>query len=254
MEDNVLFPSLYEDDYIIRSLGTIVSQPDIALTELVANAWDAGATNVYISIPENNNQILYVEDDGVGMSEEEFKQHWMKLRYNRLKNQGRDVIFPDGVNNKRIAFGRNGVGRHGLFCFGNEYVVITQKDGKKLTFKIKPNVQNESFAVIERKEEISDGHGTRLEVVVTKNLPKPNKMIEILSARFLHDPQFRITVNHTTLDISDLTGGQEPIELRVEGTDIELTAYFIDTTKAGRKSIFQGIAPVFRNGVTQTGV
>lgn len=75
MEDNVLFPSLYEDDYIIRSLGTIVSQPDIALTELVANAWDAGATNVYISIPENNNQILYVEDDGVGMSEEEFKQH-----------------------------------------------------------------------------------------------------------------------------------------------------------------------------------
>ena len=242
MEDNVLFPSLYEDDYIIRSLGTIVSQPDIALTELVANAWDAGATNVYISIPENNNQILYVEDDGVGMSEEEFKQHWMKLRYNRLKNQGRDVIFPDGVNNKRIAFGRNGVGRHGLFCFGNEYVVITQKDGKKLTFKIKPNVQNEPFAVIERKEEISDGHGTRLEVVVTKNLPKPNKMIEILSARFLHDPQFRITVNHTSLDISDLTGGQEPIELRVEGTDIELTAYFIDTTKAGRKSIFQGIA------------
>lgn len=242
MEDNVLFPSLYEDDYIIRSLGTIVSQPDIALTELVANAWDAGATNVYISIPENNNQILYVEDDGVGMSEEEFKQHWMKLRYNRLKNQGRDVIFPDGVNNKRIAFGRNGVGRHGLFCFGNEYVVITQKDGKKLTFKIKPNVQNEPFAVIERKEEISDGHGTRLEVVVTKNLPKSNKMIEILSARFLHDPQFRITVNHTTLDISDLTGGQEPIELRVKGTNIKLTAYFIDTTKAGRKSIFQGIA------------
>lgn len=247
MEDNVLFPSLYEDDYIIRSLGTIVSQPDIALTELVANAWDAGATNVYISIPENNNQILYVEDDGVGMSEEEFKQHWMKLRYNRLKNQGRDVIFPDGVNNKRIAFGRNGVGRHGLFCFGNEYVVITQKDGKKLTFKIKPNVQNEPFAVIERKEEISDGHGTRLEVVVTKNLPKPNKMIEILSARFLHGPQFRITVNHTTLDISDLTGSQEPIELRVEGTDIELTAYFIDTTKAGRKSIFQGIA-FWQNG------
>ncbi len=247
MEDNVLFPSLYEDDYIIRSLGTIVTQPDIALTELVANAWDAGATNVYISIPENNNQILYVEDDGVGMSEEEFKQHWMKLRYNRLKNQGRDVIFPDGVNNKRIAFGRNGVGRHGLFCFGNEYVVITQKDGKKLTFKIKPNVQNEPFAVIERKEEISDGHGTRLEVVVTKNLPKPNKMIEILSARFLHDPQFQITVNHTSLDISDLTGGQEPIELRVEGTDIKLTAFFIDTTKAGRKSIFQGIA-FWQNG------
>ena len=37
MEDNVLFPSLYEDDYIIRSLGTIVSQPDIALTHIAAS-------------------------------------------------------------------------------------------------------------------------------------------------------------------------------------------------------------------------
>lgn len=44
MEDqNVLYPSLFEDDYITRSMGSIVTQPDIALTELVANAWDAGA-------------------------------------------------------------------------------------------------------------------------------------------------------------------------------------------------------------------
>ena len=118
MEENVLFPSLYEKDYIIRSLGAIVNQPDVALTELVANAWDAGASNVVISIPDGYNQILYIEDDGVGMSEDEFQHHWMTLRYNRLKNQGREVVFPNGIKNKRLAFGRNGVGRHGLFCFG----------------------------------------------------------------------------------------------------------------------------------------
>ena len=67
-------------------------------------------------------------------------------------------------------------------------------------------------------------------------------MIEILSARFLHDPQFRITVNHTTLNIEDLTGGASPAEIEVEDTNIHLTAYFIDTTKASRKSVFQGIA------------
>lgn len=43
---NVLYPSLFEDDYIMRSMGTIVTQPDVALTELVANAWDAGASHV----------------------------------------------------------------------------------------------------------------------------------------------------------------------------------------------------------------
>ena len=240
--DNVLFPSLYEEDYILRSLGSIVTQPDVALTELVANAWDAGASHVTLSIPEEKNQLLYIEDDGVGMSESEFQHHWMTLRYNRLKEQGRNVIFPNGKKGNRCAFGRNGVGRHGLFGFGNEYKVITIKDGKKLTFKIKPNVESQPFAVIEKKEESSTGNGTRLEVVVTKNLPTINKISEILSARFLHDPQFKITVNHRTLELEDLTGETEPAEIDIEGTNIHLTAYFIDSTKAGRKSIFQGIA------------
>ena len=95
--DNVLYPSLFEDDYISRSLGPIVNQPDVALTELVANAWDAGASHVRIFIPEEHGQVLYVEDDGVGMTEDEFQNHWMKLRYNRLKHQGKYVVFPAGV-------------------------------------------------------------------------------------------------------------------------------------------------------------
>ena len=91
-------------------------------------------------------------------------------------------------------------------------------------------------------EEPSAGNGTRLEVIVTKNLPAISKISEILSARFLHDPQFKITVNHKTLELEDLTGETKPAEIDIEGTNIHLTAYFIDSTKAGRKSIFQGIA------------
>lgn len=60
--------------------------------------------------------------------------------------------------------------------------------------------------------------------------------------KILHDPQFRITVNHRTLNLEDLTGETEPAEIDIDGTNIHLTAYFVDTTKAGRKSIFQGIA------------
>lgn len=42
--------SLFEEDYLIRTLGALVHNPEVALTELVANAWDAGATTVDISI------------------------------------------------------------------------------------------------------------------------------------------------------------------------------------------------------------
>ena len=93
--EEVLFPSLYEENYILRSLGSIVTQPDIALTELIANAWDAGASTVNIAIPENTGQTLYIEDDGTGMSEEEFQNRWMKLRYDRLRAQGRVVMERD---------------------------------------------------------------------------------------------------------------------------------------------------------------
>jgi hypothetical protein len=240
--DNVLYPSLFEDDYITRSLGSIVNQPDVALTELVANAWDAGASHVKIFIPEEHNQILYIEDDGVGMTEEEFQNHWMKLRYNRLKYQGKDVVFPAGVTGKRTAFGRNGVGRHGLFCFADEYKAITEKNGKKLTFTVKVNVDHNPIAVTEKSEEESTSHGTRLEVKVEKNLPKADKIREIISARFLHDPQFEIEVNRARLDLDDLSGGAEPADIDVEGTEIHLKAYFIDTTKSSKKSVFQGIA------------
>lgn len=240
--DNTLFPSLYEEDFITRSLGSIVNQPDIALTELVANAWDAGASHVRIFIPDKRNDLLYIEDDGVGMDEDEFQNRWMKLRYNRLKNQGRDVVFPDGVNGKRTAFGRNGVGRHGLFCFADEYKVITMKDGKELTFAVKANVAQNPIAATKEKEERSDNHGTRLEVYVERNLPNVDVIRRIISAKFLHDPQFEIEVNHFILDLDDLNGGTEPTEIDVEGTGIHLTAYFIDTTKSSRKSIFQGIA------------
>lgn len=50
--------SLFEDDFLIRTLGNLASQPDIALTELVANAWDAGATEVelfYLMKPDSHS-------------------------------------------------------------------------------------------------------------------------------------------------------------------------------------------------------
>ena len=240
--ENVLYLPLFEDDYITRSLGPIVNQPDVALTELVANAWDAGASHVRISIPEENRQMLYIEDDGIGMTDEEFQNHWMKLRYNRLKYQGKNVVFPEGVTGKRTAFGRNGVGRHGLFCFADEYKAITEKNGKKLTFTVKANIDHNPIAVTEKTEEKSMSHGTRLEVIVERNLPKADKIREIISARFLHDPQFEIEVNHVKLDLDVLSGGAEPTQINVDGTDIHLTAYFIDTTKSSRKSVFHGIA------------
>jgi hypothetical protein len=39
---------LFEHDFLRRTLGAIANTPEIALTELVSNAWDAGATTVTV--------------------------------------------------------------------------------------------------------------------------------------------------------------------------------------------------------------
>ena len=71
--------ALFEEDYVLRSLGRIGYDPDVALTELVANTWDAGAAKVAVIIPEETGGLLSVEDDGHGMTEDQFRKRWMTL-------------------------------------------------------------------------------------------------------------------------------------------------------------------------------
>lgn len=238
---NTMFQgSLFEEDYLIRTLGALVHSPEIALTELVANAWDAGATRVEILIPDDYNLKLVVEDNGTGLTKEQFENRWMRLGYNRIKHQGKNVIFPPNVDGKRLAYGRNGVGRHGLLCFNNEYTVITNSEGKQSKFVISTKNENQPFIIKEYSFDKSTTFGTRLEVIVTKNLPKPEKILEIISARFLHDPNFIISINKQTVPLEEHSGLIDSTEIKVD--DISLMAHFIDSQKSARSTLYQGIA------------
>src|ERR1700691_5366525 len=88
------YVSLFEEDYLLRTLGRIAHDPEVALTELVANAWDAGASLVDIVIPTEKHNTLTIADDGHGMTSPQFKDRWMTLGYDRVRHQGQNVEFP----------------------------------------------------------------------------------------------------------------------------------------------------------------
>lgn len=241
-ERNYICGSLFEDNYLVRSLSSsIVSQPDVALTELVANAWDAGATTVKIFIPEKVGDKLIIEDNGTGLTKDQFYERWMKLSYNRLTHQGKFVTFHDGRKSKRLAYGRNGVGRHGLLCFNNEYVVHTSSNGIQFSAIVSTKVKGEAIAIIEEQVEKNSIPGTRLEVVVDKNLPSIENVREIISSRFLHDPEFLIEINRQTLPLDNFEGLLDKTELETKD-GLKIIANFIDTKKSSRKALYQGIA------------
>ncbi len=234
--------SLFEDDYLVRSLGNIVRDSEYALTELVANAWDAGATTVNIDVPTQQGGLIKVTDNGIGMTPDEFKQRWMKLGYNRQKHQGLEVEFPPGSNGgKRRAYGRNGIGRHGMFCFADKYVVLTTKSGTRAEFGIELSTGEHPFVIRSEKLHKGNGFGTTIEAEVARNLPDANSIRETISARFIHDPRFGVSVNGIALSLASHPGAEEPVKLAVPDCgDIEVI--LVDTQKSARTKQKQGFA------------
>ncbi len=232
--------SLFEEDYLLRTLGGLATSAEIALTELVANAWDAGATIVDIYIPDELGKDLIIEDNGIGLTKEEFYSRWMKLGYNRLKHQGRKVTFPTNVDLQRYAYGRNGVGRHGMLCFNNEYRVITSSNGKKSKFTITTKSEKEPFIIKAESFEKAQKSGTKLIVEIHKNLPKSEHILEVISARFLHDPKFKVSINRQNIQLEEHKGLIFSKEVEVD--EISLKIHLIDAKKSRKSTIYQGIA------------
>lgn len=237
-----VFGSLFEEDYLLRTLGRIAHEPDVALTELVANAWDAGASIVDITIPPEKQNTLVVSDDGHGMSVEQFKGRWMTLAYDRVKHQGQIVEFPpERKELRRRAYGRNGVGRHGLLCFADRYEVETWREGKGAQFVVSTHSQKTPFIIESERTFQRNGHGARLSVVVERHIPDADHIREIISARFLHDPQFVVRVNGQSISLPEHSGLIEQTVLKISGT-LEVEAFVVDSTRAAKSTIYQGIA------------
>lgn len=214
---------LFETGYLARTYSSLANNPELAILELVANCWDAGASNVWITFPKDYDEALVIEDDGIGLTEAEFDERWMTLAYNRLTRQGKYVVFPDENNTeKRLAYGKNGIGRHGLICFNDEgYSIVTKKNGIKQTIKLTTKKKESPLHIESRTLESVDRdlHGTRLEVIVTTNFPDKKRISEKLSNHFLYNPSFNIyvdgerlsletysvSVKKTTIDIGNIT-------------------------------------------------
>jgi len=65
---------LFDERFLPRHAGAIMSEPDVALVELVANAWDAYATDVNITWPDPKTRTPFmIRDNGCGMTPEQLE-------------------------------------------------------------------------------------------------------------------------------------------------------------------------------------
>jgi len=196
-------------DYLGHKMS---SDPLVAIVELIANAWDAGAKNVHIEWPSDNRNVFSITDDGHGMTMEQFSMRWTQLSYNRHEGQGIAVEIPadNNIHNTRKAYGRNGKGRFSALCFGGkEYFIETKRDGEHNCFKVKMSSGLQPFQydpiLIPEPSRINAEHGTSVFVTSPNHIGiTESKVRSEIGVRFLTDPDFVVKVNNTQIKFNDI--------------------------------------------------
>lgn len=98
-----------------------------AIAELVANAWDADATKVWVDLPLNQpiteESKIVVRDNGNGMTFEDIRDLYLVVGRDRRANEGNYTL------GGRRAMGRKGIGKLAGFGIAQLVQVYTVKEG-----------------------------------------------------------------------------------------------------------------------------
>ncbi len=101
-----------------------------AMAELIANSWDAYAKKCQIIVNDNNS--MYIIDDGIGMTDNELRERYAKSGFE--KNE--DIRVPYGMKT-RPYMGKKGIGKFSAFSLSETYTIYTKSfedsQWKKLT-------------------------------------------------------------------------------------------------------------------------
>jgi hypothetical protein len=233
---------LFGSDFLHDHVGQIIDEPTVAVLELIANCYDAGADHVEVKWPALAGEKLAIADNGIGMTREEFETRWRTLKYDRVAVQGADVVFPSDVSpKKRSAFGHNGKGRFSPLCFADEYKVETWKDGKCTTAVVELTTGGPfPFRCKVESEKAKSGHGTVISAVARRNVLPVQSVCDLIGFKFSVDPSFIVRVNGHAVKLLSLSGlATDPVDIDGYGRVI---VYRLDPLRQERTTQLKGIA------------
>ena len=127
---------------VLNHLGlSLYSSTPAVLTEIVSNAWDADATEVYINVDADKNEIT-IKDNGHGMNADDIRGKFLNVGYaRRTDGRAKTPLY------KRDVMGRKGIGKLAMFGLANKVSIYTKKQDESV-IGLKVDVQNIYFSLL----------------------------------------------------------------------------------------------------------
>jgi len=193
-----------------------------AISELVANCYDADATSVEILVPQNwkgAGAEIVIEDNGQGMLPDEILEKYLVLGYNKREDVKKTRL-------QRRPIGSKGLGKLAGLGLAEVMYIVTTKRGRTSRFtidrqKLEDGIQSLEQAKIEIvTERLGESQGTR---VVLKPLHRDiqpvsaEELMSHLSVEYARRPRFSIYVNGTHVSAERLPGKYFEIKDEIKG-------------------------------------
>lgn len=213
----------------IQHLGiSMYAKLSPVLAELVANCWDADATEVVIELSDSDPlpKHIIIRDNGNGMSLEDINEKFLKIGRNRRYAESKDTTFKN-----RKVIGRKGIGKLSIFGIAEEVSVTTVRDKVKNQFRMSlSRIKNSGTLYypdhLIDAEACDEKNGTIIEL---KNLKRKSNfdieaIVSDLARRFLiFDDSFKVSIIYND-DINKKIDLKN--EMRFNNIDIEFSWKF----------------------------
>ncbi len=187
------------------------------LGEAISNSWDADAQNVFITIDKDKNYFS-IQDDGIGMTAEDFQGKFLKVGYSKRKNGCCKSQL------KRPFIGRKGIGKLALLSCADRIHVVSKTlqtnaiggiiDNAQLDAAISEDNDQYSLSEIPAMEMLTVSfekkQGTyiyfeNMKQGITHNIEYLRKIIALYFRFSILDSNFNIYVNGKIISNEDLS-------------------------------------------------
>ena len=225
------------DPRLAMLLGEAYRSTEHALKELIDNAWDADAENVWVELPEPMTaDPVKIRDDGIGMEEREVRREYLTVARDRRFSRGDRTSW----KSRRVK-GRKGIGKFAGLMAADIMQLETRAAGTATYLTIPKHEllsaekDLEQFELLINTVECDPSdHGTTItlsELNQNFSFPTPERLKELLIVEYGRQSDFLIHVNGVPLDIEDIPGQKHHFEAELA----ELGPVRLRFSIAGRK-------------------